>query len=81
MKSFYRRMVEEKGMINEGFRVVVDGVTHYMSVEFVIELIENASTDEQRKIKSTFSSIDFYNGDLMHYIKFLAKAFIKTHFD
>ena len=80
MKSFYRRMAEEKGIIDRKFEIEVDGTIHFMNVENVIDLIEMAPEHEQKHIKNTFSQIDFYNGDLMHYIKFLAEAFIKLYF-
>lgn len=80
MKSFYRRMAEEKGIITKSFTVEVDGVAHMMNVEQIIQLIEQAPEHEQEHIKNTFSQIDLHNGDLMRYIKFLAKAFIKLHF-
>ena len=81
MKSFYRRMAEEKGILMKSFTVEVDGVAHMMNVEQIIQLIEQAPEHEQEHIKFTFSQIDFHNGDLMHYIKFLAKAFIELHFN
>lgn len=80
MKSFYRRMAEEKGIITKSFEVEVDGLKHILNVDQVIQLIEVAPPNEQKHIKDMFSKIDFHNGDLMHYIKFLAKAFIKIHF-
>lgn len=80
MKSFVRTMVEEKGILENQFQVQVDGFVHFMAVENVIELIEHAPSHEQKEIKRTFSMIDFKNGDLMHYIEFLAKAFIKTNY-
>jgi len=80
MKSFYRRMAEEKGILLDSFQVEVDGLVHMMNVEQVIQLIEVAPEHEKKHIKSTFSKIDFHNGDLMHYIKFLARTFIKLHY-
>ena len=80
MNSFFRTMVEEKGILNNEFEVTHNGMTHFMNVEIVIELIESAPKHEQSKIKDTFSMIDFKNGDLMHYIKFLDEAFVKTNY-
>lgn len=80
MKSFFRTMAEEKGILLQSFEIEVDGLMHMMNVDQIIMLIEQAPTFEQKKIKDTFSMIDFKNGDLMHYIKFLAKAFVKTNY-
>ena len=78
MKSFFRRMAEEKGIINDSIMVEVDDLIHIMNVSQIIDLIEIAPEHEKAVIKDNFSKIDFMNGDLKHYIEFLAKAFIKT---
>ncbi|WP_373896341.1 hypothetical protein [Virgibacillus sp. CBA3643] len=78
--SFFRTMVEEKGIIFNSFEVEVNGMVHMMDVEQIIELIESAPDHETKEIKDKFSQIDFYNGDLMDFIKFLAKSFIKTNY-
>lgn len=80
MKSFYRRMAEEKGILLDSFQIEVDGITHIMNVEQIVQLIERAPEHEQKQIKDTFSKIDFYNGDIMDYIKFLATAFVKMNY-
>lgn len=80
MKSFYRRMAEEKGILLDPLEVEVDGLVHIMNVDQVIQLIEHAPDHERKHIKNMFSKIDFMNGDLKHYIKFLATAFIKLNY-
>ena len=79
-KSFFRRMAEEKGLMNEEITVTFQGVTHFMTTENVIDLIEQAPKHEQDHIKKTFSQIDYLNGDLSHYIRFLGEAFIKFNY-
>lgn len=79
--NFFRTMAEEKGIIDQQFSVVVDGICHFMEVNQIIDLIEMAPSHEQATAKKTFSMIDFKNGDLMHYIEFLAKAFIQTNYN
>ena len=73
-------MAEEKGILDTHFDVQFKGMKHWMNVEQIIELIENAPQHEQEHIKNTFSQIDFSNGDLIHYIKFLAEAFLKHQY-
>lgn len=80
MNSFFRRMADEKGILVNSFEIEVDGVLHMMNVEQIIQLIEQAPEHEQKKIKDIFSKIDFMNGDLMHFIKHLAKGFVKNNF-
>lgn len=80
MASYFRTMIEEKGLLDNKIKVEVKGVTHFMEVIQIIQLIENTSNGEQKTIKDTFCKIDFQNGDLMHYITFLARAFILNNY-
>lgn len=76
-KSFFRSMIEEKGLTNEVITTEVDGVLIIMEVERLVTYIEQSPLHEQNTIKDTFSKIDFYNGDLLHYLKFLTTCFGK----
>ena len=79
-QSFFRTMADEKGILNKQIEVMDDyGFTHYMTVEVVIEAIENAPASEQKAIKDIFSKIDFMNGDLMHFIEHLAKGLVNNN--
>lgn len=79
-KSFYRTMLEEKKLMNKTFRVKFDGVTHIFNVERMVTVIEQASEEEQVQIKKVFSYLDFRNGDLMHYLKFLAECYVMMNY-
>jgi hypothetical protein len=79
-KSFFKGMVEEKGLLNKEIRVEYNDVLHIMNTTNILELIELSSAEDKQEIKNNFSKIDFHNGDLMHYLKFLALSYIKTHF-
>lgn len=79
-QSFYRTMVEEKGLIHQEFSIENGKDVHIFDVESVITLIENAPAEEQEVIKNTFSQIDFKNGDLLDYIKYLARSYVLTHY-
>lgn len=79
-KSFYRTMLEEKELMNKTFIVKFDGVTHIFNVERMVELIEEAPEEEQVKVKEVFSYLDFHNGDLMHYLNFLAECFVMMNY-
>lgn len=76
-KSFFRTMMEEKELMNQVFTIGEREDLHIFEVENVIELIEATTPEEQEVIKEMFSKIDFHNGDLLHYIKFLADCFLK----
>ncbi|MDM5205343.1 hypothetical protein [Cytobacillus kochii] len=80
MATFLRKMIEEKELLNEVIFIEHDGVLHFVEVTFLLEVIENASQREKEQIKNTFSIIDFKNGNLMHYLKFLAEAYIPNNY-
>lgn len=79
-KSFFRRMIEEKELLDEVIAIEHDGYQHIVEVEYLLELIESASEKDREQIKNAFSLIDFRNGNLMHYLKFLAGSYISTNF-
>lgn len=76
MSSFYRKMVEEKGIIKDAFSVSHEGETKHFLVEEVIENLEQSNEEVQREAEIMFSKLDFHNLDLVHYLKFLALSFL-----
>ena len=45
-----------------------------MTYAVVIEYVKNTATENQTKIKNTLVKIDFLNGDVLHFLKFLGKG-------
>jgi hypothetical protein len=80
MATFFRKMIEEKELLNEVIFVEHNGFQHIVEVSFLLEVIENASESEKEQIKNTFSLIDFKNGNLMHYLKFLTETYISNNY-
>ncbi|PTY89741.1 hypothetical protein [Heyndrickxia sporothermodurans] len=80
MATFFRKMIEEKELLNEVILVEHHGFQHFIEVSFLLEIIENANEKEKVQIKNTFSVIDFKNGNLMHYLNFLAEAYISKNY-
>lgn len=79
-KSFYRTMLEEKELMDKTFIVNFDDMTHIFNVERMVTLIEQTTKEEQVQIKKVFSYLDFHNGDLMHYLKFLAECYVMMNY-
>ena len=78
-QSFFRTMAEEKGILNNRIEVMDDyGFKHYMTVEVVIEAIENAPLEIQQMIKKVFSIIDATDGDLFDFIEHMAKGLVNN---
>ncbi len=80
LATFFRKMIDEKELLNEVISIEHDGILHFVEVTLLLEVIENASEKEKEQIKNTFSIIDFKNGNLMHYLKFLAEAYISNNY-
>lgn len=49
------------------------GEWNYMPVGVVFEYILNSSPEDQKKIKDILVKIDFMNGDVFHFFKYIAK--------
>jgi hypothetical protein len=80
MATYFDLFFEEKDLpyrcweIDDGA-----GFMHIIDSETVIEKIKSAPASEQKVIRDTLVRIDFVNGDVMHYLRFLAGAFVKTY--
>lgn len=81
VKSFFRTMIEEKNLMGEILTIEHNGFIHIMEVPVLLSLIEKTSEEEKVKIKKDFSIIDFRNGNLMNYLKFLAAAYISNNYE
>lgn len=79
-KSFYRKMLEEKRLMNKTFMVKFDGVTHIFNVERMVTVIEEATEEEQVQIKKVFSYLDSHNGDLMCFLNYLAECYVMMNY-
>ena len=80
MADWFDRFFEEKQLSSEVFKVEHNGTTHMVESEFVTSLIKLSSLSEKSKIKDTLVRIDFKNGSVNDYLKFLAEAYVKTHY-
>lgn len=72
---------EEKDIDYKMYEIPDDGPfgNHLIDSETVIDLILNAPEGEQDTITTTLRQIDFHNGDVHHYLEFLAGCYIKQH--
>jgi len=70
--------VSEKGLdIDHLFIVETDANIHMIDLATVIETCKLAPTNEQEQIRTTIVKIDFHNGDVMHFFKYLADFIAK----
>lgn len=77
--TWFDRFFEEKEIGISTYSVKdSEGVTHFVDSEFVIELIKAAPQHEKKQIKDILVKIDFENGNVHHFLKFLGEQFIST---
>ena len=74
--------VEEKGIdTSYNFEFNEKGTNHMVETAIVIDWIKKLDPETKAKIKSNFVKIDFFNGDPMHFLEFMAKGMIKATFN
>lgn len=78
-KSFFRIMIEEKNLQDEIIMIEHKEKLHIMEMAVLLTHIEKAPMREQTIISNTFRKIDFFNGNLMEYLNFLALTYIQTN--
>lgn len=71
---------EEKGIDFDTLTFTVDlgDTIHYLDGEILYNVILNVTRHEVKKIANTLRYIDFRNGDVMHYLNYLAEVYVKT---
>lgn len=79
-RSFFRIMLEEKGLDDELIEVEHEDTIHKIGIDLLIDLMESVEPQDQKKIEETMRKIDFLNGDMMHYLNHLATGYVVTHY-
>lgn len=70
--EFIKTMIEEKGISLD--TEVQEAGEPIITVKSLLDFLQLVPDETKKTIKETFSKIDFKNGDIMHYIKFIAKG-------
>lgn len=77
-KTYLQNFFNEKKINYQLFEITdQEGLTHFIDTNVVIEAILNASVKEQLTISNTLRRIDFVNGDVNDYLRFLAGCLVK----
>lgn len=75
MKNYLTTLIEEKGKSIEN-EIQLDG--HFgLTYEMLIDYIQEAK-QYHSQIKTTLVKINFLNGDVFHYLDFLAKGMVEA---
>jgi hypothetical protein len=79
-QKYFENFFNEKEIGYTMFEIEHQGQMHFLDTDFVIELIKGAPKAEQMQIRNTLVKIDFANGDVKHFLKFLAESYIKMQY-
>lgn len=77
--KYFRTLLNEKG-IDLDTVLEVEGKewgVNFIPVEVVVEFMETRDLATQKKMRNNLTKIDFMNGDVMHFITYVAKFLAK----
>ena len=74
MKTYFDRLFEEKG-IDLDTPIQMEGQINF-TVRNVIEFLNNAPKSIKDKAEHNYTMIDFKNGDIMDFTKYIAKGIV-----
>jgi len=76
MKNYLTTLIEEKG---KSIETTIDIDGHFgLTYEMLIDYIDQKAKNYHSEIKNTLVKIDFMNGDIFHYLDFLANGMLKA---
>lgn len=79
-KTWFKTFLEEKNAPTVSwFLLDKEGTSHFIDTDVVIEFVKGCDQETQKKIKSDLVMIDFKNGDINHYFKFLAQGIVNLY--
>lgn len=81
MRNYLYTLLQEKGIdIDDMVTVDHDELFGdvFMHMQDIINFICRCDRETQEKIRKTFIMIDFKNGDVMDYIKFIGKGIVNN---
>jgi nicotinic acid phosphoribosyltransferase len=71
--DYLNNFFDEKQITYEMFEIVdKSGILHIIDTDYVIETIKVCRQSEQNKIALVLRKIDFKNGSVNHFLKYLA---------
>jgi hypothetical protein len=75
MKTMLEKMIQEKGIDKEAELEIEGNIG--ITVEMVLGFIYKMPAELQKKVARKFIEIDFNNGDIMNFIKYLGEGMAK----
>jgi hypothetical protein len=79
-EHWFRTFIEEKDLPVVGWEIEWKDNIHLIDNYDMVEIICELPAEQQSKIKDKLVGIDFLNGDVNHFLKYLAEGYIATMF-
>ena len=76
--TYFDRFFDEKDLPYVMFEIQMEDGLHLIDTDVVIALIKESRANEQKHIRSTLVKLDFLNANIIEYLRFLAKCFLRT---
>jgi hypothetical protein len=77
---WFRTFVEEKDLPVVNWEIEHGGNLHFIDNYDMVEIICELPAENQAQIKDKLVAIDFMNGNVNHFLKFLAEGYIASYF-
>lgn len=79
-KEWLTTFFTEKDLINKYLNIEHCGQTHIIDIPFMIEFLSTLPEEQQMIIKHNFCMIDFQDGEVMHFMDYLARGYLDVTF-
>lgn len=80
VQEYITRFFEEKHIPYQTFQIEdKTGTTHFLDTDVVIEAIKTTQGTEQNQIANVLRKIDFKNGNVNHFLKYLAHGLVQQY--
>lgn len=80
--TYLKTFFAEKNLPNQEWEIISETrEVHYISTEDVIEFLLNSSEKIQDKAAGYIRRIDFSNGDVNHFLKFIAEGVVNKFYE
>lgn len=79
-KESLETLFTEKGLMDERMVLNHGDQTHIMDIPFMIEYLSTLPKNQKARIQHNFMMIDYQNGNIMHFMNYLAQSYLKVTF-
>ena len=76
MRSYFRNLIEEKGLIHENIVLSHSGKLHLIPMDTLIETMESASLEDRKFLRNNLMQLDFINADIMEFLRMTALTYL-----